>query len=81
MNVEDLEILVSFLGMISADLALLLIRKERELITQQSNQTGVQSSIGTLSGDEAEEDIDTTSSRSLKSKKVKKIKRMKRKRK
>lgn len=66
--------------MISADLALLLIKKERELITQQSNQAGVQSSIDTLSGEDAEEDIDT-SSRSLKSKKVKKIKRMKRKRK
>ena len=79
-NIEDLEILVSFLGMISADLALLLIKKERELITQQSNQAGVQSSIDTLSGEDAEEDIDT-SSRSLKSKKVKKIKRMKRKRK
>lgn len=64
--------------MISADLALLLVKRERELVTKQSNQQGVQSSLDTLSDDESEEDIDV-SSRSLKSKKVKKIRRIKRK--
>lgn len=64
--------------MISADLALLLVKRERDLVTKQSNQQGVQSSLDTLSDDESEEDIDV-SSRSLKSKKVKKIRRIKRK--
>lgn len=65
--------------MISADLALLLVKRERELVTKQSNQQGVQSSLDTLSDDDSEEDIDVSSSRNLKNKKVKKIRRVKRK--
>ena len=71
-NVEDLEILVTFLGMISADLGLLLIKKERELITQQSNQQGVQTSVSEVSDEESDEDVDTISTRMSKKKRIKK---------
>lgn len=74
-NVEDLEILLTFLGMISADLGLLLIKKERELITQQANQQGVQASINEISDEESDKDIDTISTRISKKKRIKKIKK------
>ena len=76
-NVEDLEILVTFLGMISADLGLLLIKKERELITQQSNQQGVQTSVSEVSDEESDEDVDTISTRMSKKKRIKKKHRVK----
>ena len=40
-SVEDLEILVTFLGMISADLALLLIKKGRLAASQAAQSTSI----------------------------------------
>ena len=47
-SVEDLEILVTFLGMISADLALLLIKKGRLAASQAAQSTSIDTTTSTL---------------------------------
>ena len=69
-NVEDLEILITFLGMISGDLALLLIKKGRLL----SSQAAQNSSIDTTS-DKTSEDVEAALIRKSTHRKKKKIKK------
>ncbi len=69
-SVEDLEILVTFLGMISGDLALLLIKKGR-LARSQAAQSA---SIDTTT-DETSEDVESTLIRKPIHRKKKRIKK------
>ena len=66
-SVEDLEILVTFLGMISADLALLLIKKGRLAASQAAQSTSIETS----------EDVESTLVRKSRHRKKKKIKKKK----
>lgn len=75
-NVEDLEILVTFLGMISSDLALLLIKKGRLLSSQAEQSTNIDTT-----GDDISEDIESTLVRKSIHQKKKKVKRKIKKRK
>mgnify|MGYP003204101167 FL=1 len=54
-SVEDLEILVTFLGMISADLALLLIKKGRLAASQAAQSTSIDTTT-----EETSEDVEST---------------------
>ena len=76
-NVEDLEILVTFLGMISSDLALLLIKKGREARSQQAAQ---EADIESESDEVSDEDIGSTLPKNIKTRKVKKVRKRKKKR-
>ena len=69
-TVEDLEILVTFLGMISADLALLLIKKGRLAASQATQSTVVDTTT-----DETSEEIESTLVRKPRPRKKKKIKK------
>ena len=73
LTTEDLEVLITFLGMISSDLALLLIKKRRQ---QPSQQVGV---IAESQDTSDIENVDSSISRSLKNGKVKKRKKVKKK--
>ena len=64
-SVEDLEILVTFLGMISADLALLLIKKGRLAASQAAQSTSIDTTT-----EETSEDVESTKKK-IKKKKVK----------
>ncbi len=70
---EDLEVLITFLGMISSDLALLLIKKRRQ---QSAQQVGVISESQDASD---VENVDSSTTRSSKTRKVKKRKKVKKK--
>lgn len=69
-NVEDLEILITFLGMISGDLALLLIKKGRLLSNQAAQNTSIE-----MASDDISKDIESTLVRKPIHRKKNKIKR------
>ncbi len=69
-SVEDLEILVTFLGMISGDLALLLIKKGR----LARNQAAQSASIDTTT-DETSEEVESTLVKKSMNRKKKRIKK------
>ena len=69
-SVEDLEILITFLGMISGDLALLLIKKGRLAKSQAAQSASID--IGT---DETSEEVESTLSRKSRPIRKKKIKK------
>lgn len=71
-SVEDLEILVTFLGMISADLALLLIKKGRLAASQAAQSTSIDTTT-----EETSEEVESTLVRKSKHRKKKKIKKKK----
>ena len=71
-SVEDLEILVTFLGMISADLALLLIKKGRLAASQAAQSTSIDTTT-----EETSEDVESTLVRKSRHRKKKKIKKKK----
>ena len=71
-SVEDLEILVTFLGMISADLALLLIKKGRLAASQAAQSTSIDTTT-----EETSEEVESTLVRKSRHRKKKKIKKKK----
>ena len=71
-SVEDLERLVTFLGMISADLALLLIKKGRLAASQAAKSTSIDTTT-----EETSEDVESTLVRKSRHRKKKKIKKKK----
>lgn len=75
-SLDDLEILITFLGMISTDLTLLLIKKRRSLYNQQIDQ---QADIDDETQDVSDDDVNISLSRNLNTKTIRKIKRKKRK--
>lgn len=75
-SLDDLEILITFLGMISTDLTLLLIKRRRSVYNQQIDQ---QADIDDETQDVSDDDVNISLSRNLNTKTIKKIKRKKRK--
>ena len=75
-SLDDLEILITFLGMISTDLTLLLIKRRRSVYNQQIDQ---QADIEDETQDVSDDDVNISLSRNLNTKTIKKIKRKKRK--
>lgn len=75
-SLDDLEILITFLGMISTDLTLLLIKKRRSLYNQQTDQ---QADIDDETQDISDDDASISLSRNLNTKTIKRVKRKKRK--
>lgn len=75
-SLDDLEILITFLGMISTDLTLLLIKRRRSVYNQQINQ---QADIDDETQDVSDDDVNISLSRNLNTKTIKKVKRKKRK--
>lgn len=69
-NVEDLEILITFLGMISGDLALLLIKKGRLTRSQAAQSASIDATT-----DETYEEVESTLVRKSRHRKKKKIKK------
>ena len=75
-SLDDLEILITFLGMISTDLTLLLIKRRRSVYNQQINQ---QADIDDETQDVSDDDVNISLSRNLNTKTIKIVKRKKRK--
>ena len=75
-SLDDLEILITFLGMISTDLTLLLIKRRRSVYNQQINQ---QADIDDETQDVSDDDANISLSRNLNTKTIKRVKRKKRK--
>ena len=73
-SVEDLEILVTFLGMISGDLALLLIKKGRLAASQATQSTSIDTTT-----EEISEEVESTLVRKPRHRKKKRIKKKKKK--
>lgn len=75
-SLDDLEILITFLGMISTDLTLLLIKRRRSVYNQQIDQ---QADIDDETQDVSDDDVNISLSRNLNTKTIKRVKRKKRK--
>lgn len=75
-SLDDLEILITFLGMISTDLTLLLIKKRRSFYNEQIDQ---QTDIDDETQDVSDDDVNISLSRNLNTKTIKRVKRKKRK--
>ena len=71
-SLDDLEILITFLGMISTDLTLLLIKRRRSVYNQQAD-------IDDETQDVSDDDANISLSRNLNTKTIKRVKRKKRK--
>ena len=69
-NVEDLEILITFLGMISGDLALLLIKKGRLARSETAQSTSIDTTT-----DETSEEVESTLVRRSRHRKKRKLKK------
>ena len=75
-SLDDLEILITFLGMISTDLTLLHIKKRRSFYNEQIDQ---QTDIDDETQDVSDDDANISLSRNLNTKTIKRVKRKKRK--
>ncbi len=75
-SLDDLEILITFLGMISTDLTLLLIKRRRSVYNQQIDQ---QADIDNETQDVSDDDANISLSRNLNTKTIKRVKRKKKK--